>query len=105
MRLQDKKIIVTAAAQGIGKATALAFITEGAKVIATDINFEKLEELKKENSKIEIHQLDATNKDAVEIFTESITDIDILFHAVGFVHHGTITVSYTHLTLPKNREV
>ena len=90
MRLQDKKIVVTAAAQGIGKATALAFITEGAKVIATDINFEKLEELKKENSKIEIHQLDATNKDAVEIFTESITDIDILFHAVGFVHHGTI---------------
>ena len=42
MRLQDKKIIVTAAAQGIGKATALAFIREGAKVIATDINFEKL---------------------------------------------------------------
>ena len=44
MRLQDKKIVVTAAAQGIGKATALAFNSEGAKVIATDINFEKLEE-------------------------------------------------------------
>ena len=90
MRLQDKKIIVTAAAQGIGKATVLAFIREGAKVIATDINFEKLKELKNENSKIDIQQLDATNKDAVESFAVSITDIDILFHAVGFVHHGTI---------------
>ena len=90
MRLQDKKIIVTAAAQGIGKETALAFIREGAKVIATDINFEKLKELKNENSKIDIQQLDATNKDAVESFAGSITDIDILFHAVGFVHHGTI---------------
>jgi len=90
MRLQDKKILVTAAAQGIGKATTLAFIREGAKVIATDINLEKLEELKNQNSKINIQQLDATNKEAVESFVGSITDIDILFHAVGFVHHGTI---------------
>ena len=67
MRLQDKKIVVTAAAQGIGKATALAFNTEGAKVIATDINFEKLEELKKENSKIDIQQLDATKKSAARL--------------------------------------
>ena len=52
MRLQDKKIVVTAAAQGIGKATALAFIREGAKVIATDINFEKLEELKNRHTTI-----------------------------------------------------
>ena len=57
MRLQDKKIVVTAAAQGIGKATALAFNSEGAKIIATDINFEKLEELKNENSKIDIQIL------------------------------------------------
>ena len=90
MRLKDKKIVVTAAAQGIGKATALAFNNEGAKVIATDINLEKLQELKNENSKIHIQQLDATNKDAVENFAKSIKDIDILFHAVGFVHHGTI---------------
>ncbi|SVB66752.1 uncharacterized protein METZ01_LOCUS219606 [marine metagenome] len=90
MRLKDKKIVITAAAQGIGKATALAFNNEGAKVIATDINLEKLQELKNENSKIHIQQLDATNKDAVENFAKSIEDIDILFHAVGFVHHGTI---------------
>ena len=90
MRLKDKKIVITAAAQGIGKATALAFNNEGAKVIATDINLEKLQELKNENSKIHIQQLDATNKDAVASFSRTIDDIDILFHAVGFVHHGTI---------------
>ena len=90
MRLKGKKIVVTAAAQGIGKATALAFNNEGSEVIATDINLDKLQELKNENSKIHIQQLDATNKDAVENFAKSIEDIDILFHAVGFVHHGTI---------------
>jgi NAD(P)-dependent dehydrogenase (short-subunit alcohol dehydrogenase family) len=90
MRLKDKRIIVTAAAQGIGRATALAFEKEGAKVIATDINLEKLEELKKDSPNIEIKLLDATNKQAVENFAETITEVDIFFHAVGFVHHGTI---------------
>ena len=45
MRLQNKKIVVTADAQGIGKATALAFAREGADVVATDINEEKLKDL------------------------------------------------------------
>ena len=90
MRLKDKKIIVTAAAQGIGRATALAFEKEGAKVIATDINLEKLEELKKDSPNIEIQLLDATSKQAVETFAETIEEVDILFHAVGFVHNGTI---------------
>ena len=90
MRLKDKKIVVTAAAQGIGRATALAFADEGAEVIATDINSGKLEEIKNNNSAIITKELDATNKVAVEEFSNSIEDIDILFHAVGFVHHGTI---------------
>ena len=90
MRLKYKKIIVTAAAQGIGRATALAFAKEGAEVIATDINIEKLEEIKKNNANILTQELDATNKGAVKEFSKSIEDIDILFHAVGFVHHGTI---------------
>ena len=90
MRLQGKKIIVTAAAQGIGKATAIEFQNEGAEVIATDINGEKLKDLQKENSNIKIQELDSTNKEAVENFAKSLDDIDILFHAVGFVHHGTI---------------
>ena len=90
MRLKGKKIIVTAAAQGIGRATALAFEKEGAKVVATDINLEKLEELKKNSPNIEIQLLDSVNKQAVETFAETVEEVDILFHAVGFVHHGTI---------------
>ncbi len=47
MRLKNKNIVVTAAAHGIGRATALAFVDEGANVFALDINEEKLNELKK----------------------------------------------------------
>ena len=90
MRLKNKKIIVTAAAQGIGRATALMFAKEGASVIATDINEEKLNELSKENDSIQTHKLDATNKNSVEEFCSTINSIDILFHAVGFVHNGAI---------------
>ena len=90
MRLKNKNILVTAAAQGIGKATALAFVKEGANVIATDINSEKLLDLEKENNKIRVQTLDSTNKNQVEEFSKTIDKIDVLFHAVGFVHHGTI---------------
>ena len=90
MRLKNKNILVTAAAQGIGKATALAFAKEGANVIATDINSEKLLDLEKENNKIRVQTLDSTNKNQVEEFSKTIDKIDVLFHAVGFVHHGTI---------------
>ena len=88
MRLQNKKIVVTAAAQGIGKAAALAFAREGADVVATDINEEKLKDLQNKNIKTQV--LDATNKEAVKNFAQSNDKVDVLFHAVGFVHHGTI---------------
>ena len=90
MRLKNKNIVVTAAAQGIGRATALAFVDEGANVFALDINEEKLNELKKEKNEIQIQKLDATNQEDVEKFSNSAEAIDVLFHAVGFVHHGTI---------------
>ncbi len=90
MRLENKNIVVTAAAQGIGRATAIAFANEGANVIATDINEEKLNEIKANHSNIETHKLDSTNKLDVENFCSSVNNINILFHAVGFVHHGTI---------------
>ena len=90
MRLNNKNIVVTAAAQGIGRATAIAYSKEGANVLAPDINEEKLNELKAENSNITTEVLDSTNKEAVENFSQSIKDVDVLFHAVGFVHHGTI---------------
>ena len=90
MRLEGKNIIVTAAAQGIGRATALAFAQEGAKVIATDINYGKIKELEDLHSNLQTRELDATNKERVEAFAASVNEIDVLFHAVGFVHHGTI---------------
>jgi len=89
-RLKDKVALVTAAGQGIGKATAIAFHKEGAKVIATDINDKTLAELNKEYPKIEVKILDSTNYDTIKKYVSEIDKIDILFNAVGFVHHGTI---------------
>ena len=89
-RLKDKVALVTAAGQGIGKATAIAFHKEGAKVIATDINDKTLAELNKEYPKIEIKNLDSTNNNSIKKYVSEIDKIDILFNAVGFVHHGTI---------------
>ena len=89
-RLENKNVIITAAGQGIGKATAIAFHNEGANVIATDINEGTLEILNKEYPNIKVKKLDSTDKDVVEKFSESLDKVDILFNAVGFVHHGTI---------------
>ncbi len=89
-KLKDKVALVTAAGQGIGKATAIAFHNEGANVIATDINNETLNELNKEYPKIEIKILDSTNNESIKNFISSINKLDILFNAVGFVHHGTV---------------
>ena len=89
-RLENKNIMVTAAGQGIGRATAIAFHNEGANVIATDLNEKTLETLKKEYPKIKIYTLDSTDDDAIKVFAKTIEKIDVLFNAVGFVHHGTI---------------
>ena len=89
-RLENKNVLITAAGQGIGRATAIAFHNEGAKVYATDINDKTLKTLKEEYLEIEIYNLDSTNKTAVEKYCSQIKNIDVLFNAVGFVHHGTI---------------
>ena len=89
-RLKSKNIVVTAAGQGIGRATAIAFNNEGANVHATDINDQTLETLNKEHPNIKVKNLDSTNKKAVEEFSTSLDQVDVLFNAVGFVHHGTI---------------
>ena len=89
-RLEGKNIIVTAAGQGIGKATAIAFHNEGANVTATDLNDKTLTELNKEYPKIKIHTLDSTDNNAILEFIKSVDRVDVLFNAVGFVHHGTI---------------
>ena len=64
-RLESKKIIVTAAGQGIGKATAIAFHNEGAHVTATDLNDKTLADLNKEYPNIKVKTLDSTDNDAV----------------------------------------
>ncbi|XP_007495926.1 dehydrogenase/reductase SDR family member 6 isoform X1 [Monodelphis domestica] len=88
-RLDGKVIVLTAAAQGIGRAAALAFAKEGAKVIATDINESKLRELN-EHAGIQTRVLDVTKKDQIDKFSEEIERLDVLFNVAGFVHHGTI---------------
>ena len=89
-RLSNKNIIVTAAGQGIGKATAIAFFKEGANVTATDLNEKTLKDLNKEYPKIKVYTLDSTDNNAVGNFSKKINKVDVLFNAVGFVHHGTI---------------
>ena len=89
-RLANKNIIVTAAGQGIGKATAIAFHNEGAKVIATDINDKTLADLNKEYPDIEVKKLDSTDNNSILEFVKNLDQVDVLFNAVGFVHHGTI---------------
>ncbi len=91
-RLQGKVAVVTAAAQGIGRASALAFAREGARVIATDVNFEKLGAVAKEpgGAGISIRKLDATDAAAISALAGEVGPIDVLMNCAGFVHHGTV---------------
>ena len=89
-RLEGKKILVTAAGQGIGKATAIAFHNEGASVTATDLNDKTLADLNKEYPNIKVQTLDSTDNNAILEFVKTLDKVDVLFNAVGFVHHGTI---------------
>ena len=86
MRLQGKTILITAAGQGIGRASAIACRDEGARVIATDINAGLLEGL----DGIETATLDVLDADAVNAMAARIGPLDGLFNCAGFVHHGTI---------------
>jgi 2-keto-3-deoxy-L-fuconate dehydrogenase len=87
-RLAGKKALTTASAQGIGRAVALAFAAEGAQVIATDLNLEKLKPL--EAHGITPRALDVTDLTAITQLAAEIGPLDVLFNCAGFVHHGTI---------------
>jgi len=86
-RLKGKKALVTAAGQGIGRATALAFAAEGAAVTATDIDDSKLADLPKNIAR---KRLDVTNSEAIATLAKELGALDVLFNCAGFVHHGTI---------------
>ena len=89
-RLKNKKTLITAAGQGIGLATALAFANEGAEVVATDINPDTLNSLSNEIPRIETRLLDVTKPEEIQQAAEETGPIDVLFNCAGFVHHGTI---------------
>lgn len=79
-------VVVTAAAQGIGRATAERFASLGARVIATDINEHALATLEG----VEKRVLNVLDGDAVKAFAEEVGPIDVLFNCAGYVHAGTI---------------
>ncbi len=89
-RLAGKTAFITAAAQGIGRATALAFANEGADVIATDRDAEKLAAL---GGGLKTHVLDVTDGAAIAATIAAAGPIDILFNCAGYVHQGTILES------------
>lgn len=88
MRLQGKKILITAAGQGMGRASALACAAEGAHVIATDLDENLLQGL--EEKGIETLALDVTDPEAIKSVAAQVGPIDGLFNCAGIVHHGTI---------------
>ena len=87
--LEGKTVVVTAAAQGIGRASALAFAKAGAKVIATDVNLVLLRELEGESG-IATSKLDVLKDAEVNEFFAKAGPVDVLFNCAGFVHAGTI---------------
>ena len=89
-RLKNKRILVTAAGQGIGRAAALAMAAEGAKVFATDINPEGLAQLKSEaTGRLEAFELDVRSEASVAAGVQ-VAQPDVLFNCAGFVHNGTV---------------
>ena len=88
-RLQGKSALVTAAGQGMGRAAALAFAREGAKVIATDIDAKLLGALPRDSG-LTTERLDVLDDEAVRRFAERIGAVDILFNCAGWVHQGSL---------------
>lgn len=88
-RLTGKTAFITAAGQGMGKAAALAFVREGARVWATDLNPGPLQSLAGEAG-ITIRQLDVTDAAAIAKLAAEVGAIDVLLNCAGYVHHGSI---------------
>jgi len=85
-RLAGKTVLITAAGQGIGRATAELFVAQGATVWATDLSVDALANL----DGCRIRQLDATDGDAIAAIVSEVGELDILFNCAGYVASGTI---------------
>ena len=88
-RLAGKTVLLTAAAQGIGRASAVAFANEGARVTATDIDAEELAELAGIDG-IDTRRLDVTDPASIKAAARETGPPDVLFNCAGFVHHGSV---------------
>ena len=88
MRLAGKTAFITAAGNGIGRAAALAFAAEGARVVATDIDGAALESLAAPG--LQTHVLDVRDGEAVRRLAVASGAVDVLFNCAGIVHHGTL---------------
>ncbi|MBU6190411.1 MAG: SDR family oxidoreductase [Betaproteobacteria bacterium] len=94
-RLEGKKVFVTAAAQGMGRAAVMAMAREGAHIIATDIREDLLQTLRADvladgGIAPDVRKLDVTAPGAIESMMESVGALDVLFNCAGYVHQGTI---------------
>jgi 2-keto-3-deoxy-L-fuconate dehydrogenase len=88
-RLEGKRVLITAAAQGIGRASAIAMAREGARVLATDVNTTLLVELEAEEG-ITTEALDVTDGAAIAELAAAQDAFDVLVNVAGFVHDGSI---------------
>ncbi len=94
-RVANKKILVTAAAQGMGREAAIALACEGADVTATDIREDLLADLSDEavgrgGRPVSTARLDVTDADAVKSLVNGLAPLDVLFNCAGFVHQGSL---------------
>lgn len=87
-RLKGKTAFITAAGAGIGRATAILFAAEGARVIATDLKAALLADLPAQGI-ASVHELDVRSTAAVQALAAEVGPVDVLFNCAGFVHHGT----------------
>ncbi|MBV8095884.1 MAG: SDR family oxidoreductase [Acetobacteraceae bacterium] len=87
-RLAGKAAFITAAGQGIGRATALAFAAEGARVVATDLNEALVQEIASDS--IRALRLDVLQAPAIVQAAQDAGPVDILFNCAGYVHQGTV---------------
>lgn len=86
MNLANKRVLITAAAQGIGRASVLAFQEAGAQVIATDLHIEALQDI----PGIQVLQLDVTQPSAIDAIAQQVGTLDVLFNCAGYVHSGAL---------------
>jgi 2-keto-3-deoxy-L-fuconate dehydrogenase len=89
-RLAGKRLLITAAAHGIGRASAIACAREGAHVVATDIDLDALATLDSEAPGIELRRLDVMDADAIDTLAGELPALDGLFNCAGHVHEGSV---------------